>query len=138
MLNDNFCMLLLQLTEVIYLLIVPVVEEAMKQYCNFKNFYSVVLLGLADANYRFIWASLGAPGNTHDSTYFQSTSLWVDITSGKILPGQVVEINGLEIPPIILGDCAFPLQSWMMKPHGDAGYITKYVNIASIRHGPYF
>ena len=61
-------------------------QEVMKQYYNFKNFYSVVLLGLVDANHRFIWASLGAPGNTHDSTYFQSTSLWDDITSGKTLP----------------------------------------------------
>ena len=95
-------------------------QEAMKQYYNFKNFYSVVLLGLVDANYRFIWASLGAPGNTHDSTYFQSTSLWGDICSGNILPDKAVEVNGVEIPPIILGDGAFPLRSWLMKPHGDA------------------
>ena len=60
------------------------------------------IIGLVDANYRFIWTSLGAPGNTHDSTHFQCTSLW-----GKTLPGQVVEINGEEIPPIILGDGAF-------------------------------
>ena len=43
-------------------------QEVMKQYYNFKNFYSVVLLALVDAKYRFIWTSLGAPGNTHDST----------------------------------------------------------------------
>ena len=42
--------------------------EAMKQYRNFKNFYSIILLVLADPKYRFIWASVGAPGNTHDST----------------------------------------------------------------------
>ena len=42
--------------------------ESMKQYCNFKNFYLVVLLALVDVNYRFIWASIGVPGNTHDST----------------------------------------------------------------------
>ena len=36
----------------------------MKEYYNFKIFYWVVLLGLIDANYRFIWASLEAPGNT--------------------------------------------------------------------------
>ena len=50
-------------------------QEAMKQHYNFKNLYSVVLLALVDAKYRFIWASLGVLGNTHDSTYFQSTSL---------------------------------------------------------------
>ena len=42
--------------------------EAMKQYHNFKNFYSIILLALVDPKYRFIWASVGAPGNTHDST----------------------------------------------------------------------
>ena len=63
-------------------------EEAMKQSYNLKNFYSVVLLGLIDANYRFIWASFGASGNTHDSTYSQSTSLWNDITSGKHCPDK--------------------------------------------------
>ena len=35
------------------------------------------------------------------------------------MPGQVVEVNGAEIPPTILGDGAFPLQPWMMKPHAD-------------------
>ena len=106
-------------------------QEAIKQYYNFKNFYSVVLLGLPDANYRFIWASLGAPRNTHDSTYSQSTSFWDDITSVKILPGQVVEINGVEIPPIILGDGAFPLQCWMMKPHRDAVLTQEKANLVS-------
>ena len=50
--------------------------ESMKQYYNFKKFYLVVLLTLVDAHYRFIWVSIEAPGNTHDSTYFQSTLLW--------------------------------------------------------------
>ena len=49
--------------------------EVIKQYHNFKNFYSAVLLALVDAKYRFIWAALVAPGNTHDSTYFQSIHL---------------------------------------------------------------
>ena len=59
--------------------------EAMKQYHNFKNFYSVVLLALVDAKYRFIWAVLGAPGNTYDSTYFQSTHLFHEINEGNVL-----------------------------------------------------
>ena len=44
--------------------------EAVKQYHNFKNFYFIILLALVDSKYRFIWASIGAPGNTHDSTLF--------------------------------------------------------------------
>ena len=46
--------------------------KAMKQYHNFKNIYSIIIL--ADPKYCFIWASVSASGNTHDSTPFQSTS----------------------------------------------------------------
>ena len=75
---------------------------------NFRNFKSVVQLGLFDNNYRLIWANLGALGNTHDSTYFQNTSLWDGITSRKTWPGQVVKINDAENPLIILGyDASF-------------------------------
>ena len=29
-------------------------------------------------------------------------------------------VDGVETPPVILGDAAFPLRSSIMKPHGDA------------------
>ena len=45
--------------------------QAMKQCFNCKGFYSIVLMALVDAKYRFNWASVGAPGNTHDSTLLQ-------------------------------------------------------------------
>lgn len=38
-----------------------------KEFHNIKNFYSLVLMALVDAKYRFIWASCGFPGNSHDS-----------------------------------------------------------------------
>ena len=92
----------------------------MKQYHNFKNFYSIILLGLVDPKCRSIWASVGAPGNTHDSTYFQSTSLWEKIIAGSILPQSVIEIEGQAIPPLILGDGAFAMRTWIIKLYGDA------------------
>ena len=41
--------------------------QSCKEYQNFKNFYSIVLMGMVDAKHRFIWASCGFPGNSHDS-----------------------------------------------------------------------
>ena len=70
-----------------------------------------MLLALVDAKYRFIWESLGAPGNTHDSTYFQSTSLWDEIYAGKDLSDKKCVVDEVETPPVILGDGAFPLGS---------------------------
>ena len=44
--------------------------EAMELYHNFKNYFSIILLALVDPGYRFIWASFGAPGITHDSLHY--------------------------------------------------------------------
>lgn len=94
--------------------------QAMKQYFNFKGFYSIVLMALVDAQYRFVWVSVGAPGNTHDSTLLQSTNLWSRIVEGEVIPSVAQFVEEVEIPPLILGDGAFPLRTFMMKPHGDA------------------
>ena len=63
---------------------------------------------------------MGTPGNTHNSTYFQSTDLWNRIEAGLVITDQVEVVNGLEIPPLILGDGAFPLRTWITEPYGDA------------------
>ena len=95
--------------------------QAMKQYHNIKKFYSVILLALVDVKYRFIWASLGAPGNSHDSALFESTTLWSNIVSGDVLSEAAAKTNDdIVIPPLILGDGAFRIRSFLLKPYGDA------------------
>ena len=95
-------------------------NEACKEYHNFKNFYSVVLMSIVDAKYRFVWGSCGFPGNSHDSIILQSTKLWSDIKDGKILPPFVQKENEAFIPPLLLGDSAFPFEPFLMKPHTNA------------------
>ena len=98
-------------------------NQSKKSYHNFKNFYSVVLMAMVDAKLRFLWASCGFPGNSHDSSVFQSTQQWSDVVSGKVLPNGIQCINGdseLAVPAIILGDSAFPLLTWLLKPYGDS------------------
>ena len=93
--------------------------EAIKEYHNFKKFYSVVLMALVDAKYRFIWAAVGAPDNIHDSIYFQSTNLFQELNDGYALLAKYQVINNTMIPPMILGDGAFLLKPWLCKPYGD-------------------
>ena len=109
--------------------------ESMKQYFNFQNkgFYSIVLMALVDAKYRFIWTSIGAPGNTHDSTYFQSTDLWGKICAGEIIPSISPILDAIEIPPLILGDGAFSMRSWIIEPHGEA-VLTEERRYFNFRH----
>ena len=40
--------------------------EACKEFHNFKNFYSAVMMALVHSKCQFIWVSAGFPGNSHD------------------------------------------------------------------------
>ena len=95
-------------------------QESAKEYHNFKNFFSIVLMALVDAKQRFMWASSGFPGNSHDAIIFQSTGLYAEIEEGKIIK-QVAKVqDGQNIYPMIIGDSAFPFKAWLMKPYTNA------------------
>ena len=93
--------------------------EACKEYHNFKNFYSIVLMALVDSQYRFVWASCGFPGNSHDALVFKLTDLWRRIQEGYI-PQIGKSIDDVIVPPVIVGDSAFPLCTWLLKPFTNA------------------
>jgi len=103
-------------------------------------------MGMVDAKYRFIWASCGYPGNlpSFHSIIMQSTTLWEEITRGKILPEIAKNVGGVDMPPLIIGDSACPFQSWLMKPFTNAVLTEKqkYFNYCLSRawmvtEGPY-
>ena len=60
----------------------------MKEDLNGRSFYSIVLMSLVDAEYSFIWASVGVPVNTHDSTPLQSTDPWKIIVGREVIPNS--------------------------------------------------
>ena len=97
----------------------PCGPEACKEYHNFKNFYSIVHMGLADPHYRFVWGSCGFPGNSHDANIFRSTDLWNSIQEGFI-PAIDNAVGDITVHPLTVGDSEFPLRSWLMKPFTNA------------------
>ena len=44
-------------------------------FYNYKNYFSIVLLALADANYRFIYVDIGSYGKDSDPNILQNSSL---------------------------------------------------------------
>ena len=43
------------------------------QYFNYEGFYSVVLMALVDADYKFVWADIGATGSASDAQIYNSS-----------------------------------------------------------------
>ena len=91
-----------------------------KEYHNFKNFYSVVLMAMVESRYRFIWGSCGFPGNSHDAIIFQSTALWENLKGDDFIPDIGHKVADITIRPLVTGDPAFPFQPWLLKPYTNA------------------
>ena len=90
-------------------------NEARKEYYNFKKFYSLVMMGIVGADYRFLWASAGLPGSVNGVCSFQACKLYQDINNGEKLPEIYKTIKGIQIPLLILSDSTFPHHAWLQK-----------------------
>jgi hypothetical protein len=87
-------------------------------YYNYKKFYSIVLMALVEADYKFIWVEAGAHGSSSDAQLFQASELREAIETGDIgFPApDPLPNDDRDMPYFIIGDDAFPLRRWMMKP----------------------
>lgn len=45
-------------------------------YFNYKEYFSVVLMAVADSNYKFVYVDIGSYGKDCDSAIFKRSSLW--------------------------------------------------------------
>ena len=87
-------------------------------YFNYKHFHSLVLMALVDADYKFMTVDVGAPGAGSDGGVFANMELRECFEDGSIglpppapLPGGDVDVGYF-----MVGDDAFPLRPWLMKP----------------------
>lgn len=92
-------------------------------YYNYKGFYSIVLMALVDAEYKFIWVEVGGNGASSDAQIFNDCDLQECLLDGTLnipadepLPG-----DDRDIPYYLVGDDAFGIQTWLMKPFGQRG-----------------
>ena len=60
-------------------------QKPAKSIVTLKKFYSIVVMAIVNAKDRFNWASVGFPGNSHDSVILQSTELWHEITENNVI-----------------------------------------------------
>ena len=91
-------------------------------FYNYKGFFSIVLLGLVDSEYKFLWADIGSNGSSSDSGIFNASTLKVSLENGDIRfpPAEPLpnDDHVIHVPYFFIGDDAFALRTWMMKPFG--------------------
>ena len=76
-------------------------------------------MALVDVDYQFIWVDVGAQGCASDCTVFNASELKQVMEDGTVgLPDPAPLPNDdLDMPYFLIGDDAFPLKKWLMKPY---------------------
>ncbi|XP_038078668.1 uncharacterized protein LOC119745996 [Patiria miniata] len=89
-------------------------------YYNYKHTFSIVLLGLVNADYKFLYVDVGCNGRAADGGVFSHSSLF------RALKGNALNIPGSaplqgdptkQLPYVMVADDAFPLRKDLMKPY---------------------
>lgn len=89
------------------------------QYYNYKGFYSIIMLALVDANYKFMYVDVGSYGADSDAGVFRHCGLFHALEQDKAgLPlSEPLPDGETDVPFFLVGDDAFGLRRWMMKPY---------------------
>ena len=104
-------------------------------FFSYKNFFSIVLLALVDADYKFIHVDIGCQGRISDVGVFKNCDLYKLIANGEgnfpkgRQPPDMPTLNDSfllrsdwtsDVPYVIIADDAFPLSTFCMKPYAQS------------------
>lgn len=87
------------------------------EYFNYKRSFSIVLLGLADSQYNFLFAEIGCHGRISDGGVFKNSTLYNILETDENKPPDVpLPGRNLPVPYVIVADSAFELSKRLLKP----------------------
>lgn len=94
-------------------------KKSGSMFFNYKKYFSVVLQGVVDANYKLIAIDVGGYGKQSDGGTFQSSDFYKLLTTKQIKIPTASSLPGTNIkaPYVFIGDEAYPLLDFVLKPY---------------------
>ena len=68
---------------------------------------------------------VGWPGSVHNARIFSNSDLYAKGESGELMPNRRKHINNVDVPVTILGDAAYPMLTWIIKPYPGTGTLSR-------------
>lgn len=92
-------------------------------YYNYKGAHSIVLLGIADANYKFIYVNVGCNGRISDGGVFRESTFAKTLSKNTLNfpPAEMLPGRDKAVPYVIVADDAFPHKDVIIKPYPQRG-----------------
>ena len=86
-------------------------------YRNRKGLCSINAQCIVDHQCMFTDVFVGWPGRSHDARVFKNSDVCIRAEAGNpLFPRRPRVIENTDIPQVLLGDPAYPLKNWLMKP----------------------
>ena len=73
----------------------------------------------------FFDVAAGFPGSIHDARVLRASNLFRKAENNEILNRPVIRVSNHPIRPLLVGDGAYPLKSWLIKPYPYNGVLTR-------------
>ncbi|KAK6168872.1 hypothetical protein SNE40_020041 [Patella caerulea] len=93
-------------------------------YYNRKGWYSILLQAVVDSNYLFRDTCIGWPGRIHDARVLANFKLYNMGQEGELFANHSRNICGVQTGHQSIGDPAYPLLQWLMKPYSELANMT--------------
>lgn len=89
------------------------------EFFNYKKSFSVVLLALVDAYYKFIIVDVGSFGKNSDGGILSHSEMGkaLERKTFNVPPDENLPGTTIKAPYVIVGDEAFPLKTYLMRPY---------------------
>lgn len=96
-------------------------------FFNYKHSFSLVLLAVVDAAYKFIYVSVGCNGRISDGGVFRNSDLYHHLEENKLNIPEPATLPGTrtKFPHVLVADDAFPLKEYILKPYSQIGLTKK-------------
>ncbi|CAH1964323.1 unnamed protein product [Acanthoscelides obtectus] len=92
-------------------------KQSGSMYYNYKSFFSIGLLAVTDANYKFVMINVGSYAKDNDAGVFEECPFRRAIEQGRLkIPKEQVSGSNIIAPYVLLGDAAFPLKKCLLRP----------------------
>lgn len=94
--------------------------ESGSLYFNYKNYFSIVIMAICDASYKFIFVDVGSYGKSADPTVWKDSTFYKSLENGSLnIPPLKTSFTGFSeaMPFVFVADEAFGLSNNILRPY---------------------